>query len=99
MLPPGSGPEALSPTPATPARSRSRVSVFAARFTGWIIGLHFVAIFLTVACCELIGERFWPLAVFLYLPPLILALPLFVLVPAAMLFGPSRGPWIMLGAT
>jgi endonuclease/exonuclease/phosphatase family metal-dependent hydrolase len=46
----------------------------------------------------LIGERFWPLAVSLYLPPLILALPLFVLIPAALLFGVSRRPWIMLGA-
>ena len=48
---------------------------------------------------EFIGERFWPLAVLLYLPQGVFLLPLIILVPAALLAEVSLGEYAMLAGS
>jgi len=52
-----------------------------------------ISLALLVAGLELIGERWWPLAVLLYLPQQLFWLPLIVLVPAALLADAPRGAY------
>ncbi len=52
--------------------------------TGLIIG-YTIALSILFIAMEFVGERWWPLAILLYLPQQIFLLPLIVLVPAALL--------------
>jgi endonuclease/exonuclease/phosphatase family metal-dependent hydrolase len=63
---------------------------------GLIIG-YAACIALLFMMMEFIGERWWPIAILLYLPQQIFLLPLIVLIPAALLAEVSLGAYATLG--
>ena len=66
--------------------------------TGLIFG-YAIFVFLLFLTMEFVGERWWPIAILLYLPQQIFLLPLMVLVPAALLAEVSLGAYATLGGT
>ena len=67
-----------------------------------VIGAIFsytIALAILFLSMEFIGERFWPLAVLLYLPQRIFLLPLIILVPAALLAEVPLGGYAMLAGS
>ena len=91
------------PLPAShpPARPKSRRFSEDNLFTRIISVAVFSYVSLLLAlfvAMEFIGERWWPLAVLIYLPQRIFLLPLIVLIPAAMLAEASLGVYSSLAA-
>jgi len=72
------------------------IEIFASRAVSAAVLAYFAGLVLIVAGMELGGERVWPMAVLLYLPPQILLLPLIVLVPAALLAEVPPKVWALM---
>jgi len=88
-----------SPTPPnlTPkTAARGRFGTLARRVVTGAIFSYTAALTVLFLSMEIAGERFWPLAVLLYLPQHVFLLPLIVLTPAALLTEVSLGAYAML---
>lgn len=81
------------PQPSRPRRRLFRLLVTAA------IVCYTVALGVLFIAMETVGERFWPLAVLLYIPQRAFLLPLIVLIPAALLAEVATAAWVMLAAS
>jgi vancomycin resistance protein VanJ len=73
-----------------------RPSLFRRAVALAIIG-YTTALIVLFPAMQFIGERWWPLAVLLYLPQSLFLLPLIVLIPAALLAEVSTGSYCLLG--
>ncbi len=84
----------------SPSRPAHRLGALMRRVVTWAIFGYCISLTLLFLAMEFVGERWWPLAVLLYLPQQIFLLPLIVLIPAALLAEVSMGACAMLaGAT
>src|SRR5271166_6273087 len=71
--------------PAPLANPRRRLPETLRRIVSGACFSYAICLTLLFLAMELIGERWWPLALMLYLPQCIFLLPLIVLIPAALL--------------
>lgn len=90
-------PESL-PGPANPLPRRASGGLLTWAIT-LAIAIYTLVLGLLIAGLELVGERWWPFAVLLYLPQRVFWLPLIILVPAALLVEVPAGVWALVAAT
>ena len=87
----------MSPDPNEPAAPeyppacRHPMAALPRRFVTILILSYAAVLTLLFLAMNFIGERWWPLAVLLYLPQRLFLLPLIILVPAALLAEVSAG--------
>ena len=84
------------PSSPTPAPLRHLAGLFRRLVNGACFS-YAICLTLLLLTMEFIGERWWPIAVMLYLPQRIFLLPLIVLIPAALLAEVPMGAYAMLG--
>ena len=79
--------------------SRQSLAALLRRGVRVLIASYAAGLALLLLAMEIVGERWWPLAVLLYLPQGIFLLPLIVLVPAALLAEVSMGAYAALAGS